>query len=327
MLEAPIPADESQRLQALTELELLDTPADPYLQRLVGFAAQLFEVPTVLLSLVDSERQWFKVRHGLDAAETPRNISFCGHAIHGREPFVVEDASRDPRFADNPLVSGALHLRFYAGMTLRPQGIRAIGTLCLIGYQPRLFSERDGQLLRELAGLVEGYLRLDGSRNQARELRRAAGREQRKALLDPVTQLWNLDGYYQFAPRLILRASDSKCCWGVVYGRLLLVPGGPATPRQLWEVARRIMAVVGTQDLVVRAECDAFIIAALVVDYEALRRLAERIALAVAATPLPGEGQPQHGRLATVVAMAEPLDKVEVVLERALLNCGQGCGC
>lgn len=326
MLEAPIPADESQRLQVLTELELLDTPADPYLQRLAGFAAQLFQVPTVLLSLIDSNRQWFKVRHGLDAAETPRNISFCGHAIHGQEPFVVEDASRDPRFADNPLVSGPLHLRFYAGMPLRPDGGRAIGTLCLIGYQPRLFSERDGQLLRELAGLVEGYLRLEGSRNQARELRRAAGREQRKALLDPVTQLWNRDGFHQFAPRLALRAVDSKCCWGVIHGRLLLAAGVPATPRQLWDVARRLMAVVGTQDLLVRDEGDAFIVAALVADYEALRRLAERLTLAVAATPLLGDGQPQHARLATVVAMAEPLDQVDALLERALLNGGQGCG-
>lgn len=326
MLEAPIPVDESQRLQALTELELLDTPADPYLQRLAGFAAQLFEVPTVLLSLIDSERQWFKVRHGLEAPETPRNISFCGHAIHGHEPFVVEDASQDPRFADNPLVTGALHLRFYAGMPLRPEGGKAIGTLCLIGYQPRLFSDRDGQLLCELGGLIEGYLRLEGCRNQARELRRAAGREQRKALLDPVTQLWNRDGYYQFASRLALRAADNKCCWGVIHSRLLLASGRPATAGQLWQVARRLMAVVGPQDLVVRDGGDAFIIAAQVADYEALRRLAEGLVLAVSAAPLNADSQVQHARLTVAMAMAEPLDKVEAVLERALPDCGQGCG-
>lgn len=326
MLEAPIPADESQRLQALTELELLDTPADPYLQRLAGFAAQLFEVPTVLLSLVDSERQWFKARHGLDADETPRNISFCGHAIHGQAPFVVEDASQDPRFADNPLVTGPLHLRFYAGMPLRPDGSKAIGTLCLIDYQPRPFTERDGQLLRELAGLVEGYLRLAGSRSQARELRRAVGREQRKALLDPVTQLWNRDGYQQFAQRLALRAVDNKCCWGVIHGHLLLDAGQPATPQQLWETARRLMAVVGPQDLVVRDRGDAFIIAAQVADFEGLRRLAEGLALAVNTAPLSTDGQRTPARLVVAMAMAEPLDKVEAVLERALLGCGQGCG-
>ena len=326
MITPTLPVDEESRLARLRILGLLDREPIAQLDRLTRLISRHFDLPVALVSLTDVDRQWFLSRTGIPLCEISREHSFCGHAILQPGIMQVPDARIDPRFADNPLVSGPLHLRFYAGMPLRPDGGRAIGTLCLIGYQPRLFSEREGQLLRELAGLVEGYLRLEGSRNQARELRRTVGREQRKALLDPVTQLWNRDGYHQFAPRLALRAVDNKCCWGVIDGRLLLAAGVPATPRQLWDVARRLVSVVGTQDLLVRDEGDAFIVAALVADYEALRRLAERLALAVASTPLPGEGQPQQARLATVVAMAEPLDKVDAVLERALFNCGQGCG-
>jgi diguanylate cyclase (GGDEF)-like protein len=118
----------------------------------------MFGVEICLVSLVDEDRQWFKSKQGLDACETGRDISFCGHAILGDELFIVDDASKDPRFADNPLVTGGPEIRFYAGYPIHgPQGFR-IGTLCLIDPQPRVLTADERQTLLDLGGLVEDEL-------------------------------------------------------------------------------------------------------------------------------------------------------------------------
>ncbi|MGY3886238.1 sensor domain-containing diguanylate cyclase [Aeromonas aquatica] len=158
-MQAPaIPDYERQRLDALRRLAILDSSAEERFDRITRMARNMFEVPISLISLVDEERQWFKSRCGLDAQETPRDISFCGHAILGEEIFVVEDAARDPRFADNPLVLGAPHIRFYAGSPLHIAGGYKVGTLCLIDRQPRQLDARERSLLTDLAGMVEHEL-------------------------------------------------------------------------------------------------------------------------------------------------------------------------
>ncbi|MFC5706142.1 GGDEF domain-containing protein [Aeromonas eucrenophila] len=158
-MQAPaIPDYERQRLDALRRLAILDSSAEERFDRITRMARNMFEVPISLISLVDEERQWFKSRCGLDAQETPRDISFCGHAILGEEIFVVEDAARDPRFADNPLVLGAPHIRFYAGSPLHIAGGYKVGTLCLIDRRPRQLDARERSLLTDLAGMVEHEL-------------------------------------------------------------------------------------------------------------------------------------------------------------------------
>src|SRR5882724_5193861 len=137
MIAPPIPQDEAERVAALRRYCVLDTLAEPAFDRLTKIAQHLLDTPTVLVSLIDSDRQWFKSRIGLDATETPRNISFCGHAVYLREVLVVPDARLDARFADNPLVTGALGLRFYAGAPLITAEGHALGTLCAIDYRPR----------------------------------------------------------------------------------------------------------------------------------------------------------------------------------------------
>lgn len=158
MLPAPIPADDAQRLRALRELLILDTPPEERFDRIVAFAADEFEVPIALISLVDRERQWFKARVGLDVCETAREISFCGHAVLQPEIFMVLDAARDPRFADNPLVLGAPFIRFYAGAPLMLPGGAAVGTLCLIDSRPRAFDAMDQAILATLRDLVVAEL-------------------------------------------------------------------------------------------------------------------------------------------------------------------------
>ncbi|MDY0744380.1 GAF domain-containing protein [Paucibacter sp. R3-3] len=158
MTPAPIPDDEAERLQALEELLLLDTPPDERYDRVVRFAAEQLDMPVALVSLVDGRRQWFKSRLGLEASETSRDISFCGHAIMSPELFVVEDASRDPRFADNPLVTGDLHLRFYAGAPISTPGGHRIGTLCVIDSVPRQLGPVELAVLDALRELVNEAL-------------------------------------------------------------------------------------------------------------------------------------------------------------------------
>ena len=158
MLPAPIPTDDADRLRALRELLILDTPPEERFDRLVAFAASEFDVPIALISLIDRDRQWFKARIGLDACETSRDISFCGHAILQSDLFQVLDALQDPRFADNPLVVGAPFIRFYVGAPLALPGGATIGTLCLIDTQPREFDAMDRAILGTLRDLAVAEL-------------------------------------------------------------------------------------------------------------------------------------------------------------------------
>lgn len=158
-MEQPgIPPNESTRLATLKALNVLDTPPEERFDRVTRMAKRMFRVPIALVSIVDQDRQWFKSAQGLSACETPRSISFCGHAILGDDVFLIPNALDDPRFADNPLVTGAPHVRFYAGCPLRaPDGMK-VGTLCIIDSEPREFDQDDASALRDLASMVEDEL-------------------------------------------------------------------------------------------------------------------------------------------------------------------------
>jgi diguanylate cyclase (GGDEF)-like protein len=152
------PDDERLRLAKLRSLRLLDTAQDdPRFDRLTRMARRIFQVPIAMVSLVDEHRQWFKSRVGLDVSETPRTVSFCGHAILGSDVFIVEDAHADERFADNPMVQGDPHIRFYAGCPLILDG-RRLGTLCLADHSPRSLSQEQIDIFKDLAGIVEQEL-------------------------------------------------------------------------------------------------------------------------------------------------------------------------
>ena len=167
MQEPTQPVNESERLAALRSLGLLDSPPEQRFNRITRTAARIFDVPIALVSLVDAERQWFKSRYGLHAGETPRSVSFCGHAILQDGALVIEDALLDARFADNPLVTGVPHVRFYAGQPLTGAGGAKLGTLCLLDHAPRKFSAHDRLTLADMAGWVERELNLDTEQRAA----------------------------------------------------------------------------------------------------------------------------------------------------------------
>jgi len=151
----PVPDNEEARLDALATYQQLDTLPEENFDRLAGLAARLFNVPIVLVSLVASDRQFFKAQIGFCATETSREISFCAHTIMQDEILVILDAVKDPRFATNPLVLGAPFIRFYAGKPLVTPTGEKIGTVCLIDSQPHeAFSQSDRQNLTDITALV-----------------------------------------------------------------------------------------------------------------------------------------------------------------------------
>jgi diguanylate cyclase (GGDEF)-like protein/PAS domain S-box-containing protein len=180
-----IPPSEQTRLAALDSLEVLDTPPEHRFDRFTRLAAMTFGVPVALVGLVGEDRLWTKSCCGVNVPETPRALAFCSHAVALGEMLVIEDASSDPRFADNPLVTGAQHVRFYAGQPLFSDG-QPVGTLCIIDRTPRSFDEAQRRCLRDLAGLVENELshaKVATARRMAEQALKAlnAGLEQRIA--------------------------------------------------------------------------------------------------------------------------------------------------
>ena len=152
---------ESRRLEALAATEIMDTTPEPEFDGLTQLATQLLGSPMALVSLVDRDRQWFKARVGVDATQTPRDIAFCAHAIAQPDSvFVVADAAADTRFADNPLVTGPPHIRFYAGAPIRSRERLGLGTLCILDTSPRIFSESDERLLQLLADQAAALMNL-----------------------------------------------------------------------------------------------------------------------------------------------------------------------
>lgn len=159
MTPPDFPSNELVRVSLLRSLAILDTDCEERFDRVTRIAQRLFNVPIALVSMVDANRQWFKSCIGLDVRQTPRDISFCGHAILGDDVLLIPDTTADQRFADNPLVTGAPHIRFYAGYPLSLGDGIHIGTLCLKDTVPRRFSEQDLQLLRDLGEMTSQELR------------------------------------------------------------------------------------------------------------------------------------------------------------------------
>lgn len=159
-MPAPLPANEPERLRALREAALLDTPPERDFDDLATLAAEICGTPIALVSLVDERRQWFKAKVGLGVSETPREAAFCAYALDSADILVVPDATADARFAANPLVTGEPHIRFYAGAPLTTETGETLGTLCVIDRRVRQFSEAERRALRILATHAINLIRL-----------------------------------------------------------------------------------------------------------------------------------------------------------------------
>lgn len=296
MIEPPVPADESRRLEALEGLNILYTPAEERFDRVTRLARRVFHAPVALVSLVDSTRQWFKSADGIAAAETPRAVSFCGHAITGNDVMVVPDARRDERFADNPLVTGEPHVRFYAGYPLNgPDGVK-LGTLCVIDHEPREFSGSDVESLRDLGAMVEEELASARLSRAQRDLIAERDSLKRRAMVDSGTRLWNRGAILEVLDREVSLARKEGSSLGVAMADLDRFKavndahGHQAGDAVLLEAARRMRASVRHQDAVGRYGGEEFLVVLPETDLAGAADTAERIRAAVAAEKMAAGG-------------------------------------
>ncbi|MEI8593120.1 sensor domain-containing diguanylate cyclase [Photobacterium sp. Hal280] len=184
MLVPENPINEVERLQCLRSLSLLDTGSEERFDRITRLARRLFNVPVATVTLVDSDRQWFKSCCGAELKETSREVSFCGHAILADGPLIVSDASQDKRFHDNPLVIGPPHIRFYAGIPLVYDNKYKLGTLCIFDHQPHSMDKDEVRDLVDLAKMAEQELSA-----------------LHDATIDELTQISNRRGFIKLATR------------------------------------------------------------------------------------------------------------------------------
>ncbi len=194
MIEAELPKNESERLNSLRRLNILDTPLEERFERITRIVCRVLNVPIAAISLIDESRQWFKSIQGLTASETPREIAFCSHAILKNEILVVPDATLDARFSDNPLVIKDPSIRFYAGHPLSLSDDVCLGTLCAIDSKPRDLSPSEAEILRDLARIVETELANVALSSEQIKLIEELDQSQREARIDNLTRLWNRKG-------------------------------------------------------------------------------------------------------------------------------------
>lgn len=314
MIPAALHPEERRRLKSLERSHLLDTPADPYLDTLVDMAKRLFDVETVLISLVDKDRQWFKSRVGLDACETPRDASFCAHAILQSDTLVIADTGADSRFFDNPLVIGPPGIRFYAGHPICHAGV-PIGTLCLIDPRPRELDERDRATLKDLAKLAEGYIQISARSQPVKAEHKALAGTDRRGLLDPVLQVWNRAGIERLYESLRNRG-PSRSPLGLVY---LAATGDSGTPaaipdNELREAAKRLRRAIRDGDVLGRVGPSAFAVLARTRAASELGELAGRLWKAIEpALPKPVD----HKAGGVGASLVGDSDSFDVVLHAA----------
>jgi diguanylate cyclase (GGDEF)-like protein len=275
----PLPPHEADRQRTLEEFHVLDGPSDEDLDRLTRLASQMLGLPIALISLVDRDRQWFLSRVGLEATETPRDVAFCAHAICGDGVMVVADAREDTRFRDNPLVTGAPHIRFYAGAPLQSREGHRLGTLCVIGREPRRLTGDERQLLEDLAGLVMQHL--EGQRSSWR---------------CPLTGLLNRRPFFEEGEREVARTRQQDAPLSLVILDLDAFAGvnerfgRPFGDRVLREMGRTVAEECRATDLTGRVANDEFAILMPGTDLGTARDIAARIGRRIAAAMLTAEG-------------------------------------
>lgn len=304
MIPAPALPEEARRLAALHSLQLLDTPIEDRFERITRLAQRLFGVSISAVSLIDEQRQWFKSIQGMDALETPRDISFCGHVIGGSEAMVVPNATQDVRFADNPLVTDGPRIGFYAGCPVRGPDGETIGTLCVFDPKPRAFPEEDAQTLRDLALLMEDALAHRRLGHARQSLMEELGRARLAAAVNPVTRLWNAGAIREVLRRELAGGSRQNAGLGVLL--VECVVSDPVDgPEQYRQVASRLLSCVRPEDAIGHYAADRFIVIMADCGGDTVRAVCHRVRRHFS-TPLLIQGRPHATTLRIGMAWCRP---------------------
>ena len=287
MKSAGMPPDEAARLAALEQTHLMFSPAEERFDRVARLAAHVFDTPMALITLVDGTRQWFKASYGVDLRETPREVAFCAHAIADGDRLVVEDASTDERFADNPLVTGAPNIRAYAGEVIRSPSGHALGTLCVLDSKPRRFSPEALELLQDLSKIAESEVRRSETGGAQVKFLHEMETEVRAHALDEVTRCWNHDAMVELLMRQadLAQASGTAFAIGLIglerFRQVSTKLGAEARDQVLGEMASAIRSALFEDDALGRYDAEHFVVLLPGVDERAARAGAARISKAV----------------------------------------------
>jgi diguanylate cyclase (GGDEF)-like protein len=265
-------------------LGIMNTPAEERFDRITRMAARVLNTPFALVSLVADDRQWFKSAHGIAASSSPRDVSFCGHTIGSDGPMIVESMLDDPRFFDNPLVLDGPRIRAYAGQSISVGEARhRVGTLCVLDVEPRQFSAEDVSSLRDLAAIVEDEIARGVLSDMQDEL-------ERRALVDPLTRLWNRGAIMDLLEKELARARrGTPISVGMIdadnFKRVNDTYGHPVGDEVLRELALRIRASIRECDEAGRYGGEEFLVLLSNCDERYAHVAGERIRAAIAARP------------------------------------------
>jgi diguanylate cyclase (GGDEF)-like protein len=331
MLSAPIPENEDARLASLRRMHILSTPAEESFDRITRVAAHTFNVPVVLISIVDADRQWFKSNIGLAAQQTPRDISFCGHVVYSGQLLVVEDATKDSRFADNPLVCSDMSIRFYAGRPLRNDEGYVIGTLCLIDHVPRSLTRKEVQILDDLGTWAETVFLSRGLSKSMEGLLNELDEAKRESLIDPLLRTWNRTAIMD----ILSRENDHANREGSQLSILMLdvdrfksindKHGHPVGDAVLVEVVQVIRNQLRSYDAVGRYGGEEFMVVLPHAGEAEALKLGERLRKAVEALVIDGDQQKIQCTISIGIKVVDtqvkhPIDEIVMSADQALLN-------
>lgn len=261
-----VPPDEAERQRALDSLNILETAIEERFERVTRLATHLMGTPIAAISLIDDDRQWFKSVQGLNSTETARDISFCGHTILEDGLLVVEDATKDERFVDNPFVTGSPGIRFYAGCPVHSPDGHKIGSLCVIDREPRELSEEQLEDLKDLASMVESEIATKQMAEAQAQMNEELKQAKRAVLVDPLTRLWNRAGGEEFLARQhqVAVQKGEKFCIAMMdidhFKKVNDTYGHSAGDEVLREVAKRILRSIRPEDFACRMGGEEFLL-------------------------------------------------------------------
>lgn len=292
MKAAEIPENENERLAALQDLCILDTPIQEGFERITRLAKSVFDVPIVAFSLIDSNRQWFKSIQGLSVCETSREVSFCSHTINQDEIFIINDTLKDNRFADNPLVSGEPKIRFYAGYPVHSRNHFKIGSLCIIDTKPREFTKDQLASLRDIVILIETEIEANKVFFEKLKLLEELNLVKKQSDIDGLTRLFNRKAVECILNDKMQNARENRCNFGVAlididdFKKINDQYGHCAGDEVLREVAKRLLIGYRESDIIGRWGGEEFLIIIDEARNNNLFQIAERARTIISAEPV-----------------------------------------
>lgn len=329
---AKLPEDEKDRLEALRNLRILDTPMEQSFEKITRLVQKLFEMPIVNITLVDEHRQWFKSTQGLSITETSREVAFCSHAILEDNVLVVNDALNDERFRDNPLVVGNPNIRFYAGCPVRERTNYKVGTLCMIDSKPRTLSGVDLECFLDFGRLVENELQNYQLLSENQFLSHEIQKIKKPTSIDKLTRLWNRHGLEEILKHVHAHSESNKKVFLVAladidhFKLINNTYGTSVGDGVLSEIAKILISSSRSMDAVGRWEGEKFVIIIYGQEPKVMYKVLARMKDNIERTDIDVKNNLIHCTMTIGAAIFNPLHpkKIDELMAEASKNLNKG---